>query len=170
MDALPTIDGTTLVDFMDAVIPADDHPSASAAGGGRFLIRLLTKQPGWRDRVERALGEFHRARGDQSAGIDRTRAPDLEALVEADADVRWLAELIQGGYYADPGNLGNDRGRSWQMIGWSPNPEGGWNAPRWTEETPRTARITELSDRYDAIVIGSGAGGGVAAAVLAEAG
>ncbi|TCO50412.1 choline dehydrogenase-like flavoprotein [Kribbella antiqua] len=73
-----------------------------------------------------------------------------------DPDGAWLVRLIAQGFYASS--------RGWAMVGWE---------PRRTEpfETPLTITPrSELADTYDCVVIGSGAGGGAAAQVLAESG
>ncbi|MEU8224301.1 GMC family oxidoreductase [Kribbella sp. NPDC048915] len=88
--------------------------------------------------------------------------PDWVGRVErglsgmAEADRHWLVRLIAQGFYADPS--------TWGLVGW-----------RTGEFRPvQTAlRITpreQLAQRYDCVVIGSGAGGGAAAQVLAESG
>lgn len=137
-----------LDELIDAVVPSDDFPSGAEAGGREFLRRVLAERPEWVARVEGVLAEG-----------------------EASADWDWFAELVSGGYYADPDNGGNDGGRSWQMVGWSPDPIGGWSTAVPVAEAPKTVvHPRDLDDRYDAIVIGSGAGGGVAACGLAEAG
>src|SRR5215207_6901900 len=53
------------------------------------------------------------------------------------------------------------------MVGWRPDVAGPWQTTE-TEltVTPRSA----LADRYDCVIIGSGAGGGAAAQVFAESG
>jgi choline dehydrogenase-like flavoprotein len=124
----------------DLAVPADEFPSGSV-GAVEFVERVLTlDRPDWRERVERAL-EI----ADQS----------LDAVL-ADDDGAWLVRLVAQGYYAEPS--------TWSMIGW----QTGDFEPVQTELTitPRSA----LADRYDAVVIGSGAGGGAAAQVLAESG
>jgi choline dehydrogenase-like flavoprotein len=73
-----------------------------------------------------------------------------------DADRAWLVRLIAQGFYADPA--------AWAMVGW-----------RTREFEPvrtelRTTPRDQLAERYDTVVIGSGAGGGAAAQVLAESG
>ncbi|WUJ70579.1 GMC family oxidoreductase N-terminal domain-containing protein [Kribbella soli] len=125
----------------EVAVPADEYPAAVGAVG--FVERVLAEdRPDWLPRVERAL---------EVAGP----APDLDAVL-ADADGAWLVRLVAQGYYADPA--------AWGMVGW----QTGDFSPVQTELTitPRSA----LADRYDAIVIGSGAGGGAAAQVLAESG
>jgi choline dehydrogenase-like flavoprotein len=108
-----------------------------------FIQRVVTlDRPDWRERVERAL---------EVAGPE----PDLEAVL-ADPDGAWLVRLVAQGYYAEPS--------TWPSVGW----QTGDFETQQTELTitPRSA----VADRYDAIVIGSGAGGGAAAQVLAESG
>jgi choline dehydrogenase-like flavoprotein len=137
---------------VDDVVPADDLPSASEAGDGPdglgFLDRVLADRPDWLPRVEDV--------------VERGRdSPDWA----------WFAELVSAGYYADPANGGNTDAVSWRMVDWSPAPPNGWGAslPVRTAD-PVVVRPPDVRTRYDAIVIGSGAGGGVAAAGLAESG
>jgi hypothetical protein len=79
--------------------------------------------------------------------------------------IRVASQMSYLGYYGDR--------RSWKGIGYTPYSERpGGRLPR-TEDRPepRLRSLSELpSERYDAVVIGSGAGGAVAAYRLAEAG
>jgi choline dehydrogenase-like flavoprotein len=147
----PIIDEATravLRALVDRVVPADADPSASEAGALTFLDRVLAERPDWTQRVL-----------------------DVVAHAEASDEWDWFAELVAGGYYADPANGGNDDARSWAMVDWSPAPRNGWGVELPVAEAPRRVlRPSDLLDRYDAVVIGSGAGGGVAACGLAEAG
>ena len=149
-----------LNELADLVVPQDDWPSASQAGASRFLVGILKDRPDW--------------------------MPRLESLFESDdptehADWSWFAQLVSGGYYGDESNGGNADTDSWRMLGWRPEPVGGWpagafasaqEALRAVAPAGRTGHITpgDLAERYDAIVIGSGAGGGVAASELTAAG
>ena len=89
----------------------------------------------------------------------------------AHPDWDWFAELVNAGYYADPANGGNRDASSWRMVDWAPEPAAGWSvAVPVSEATPVVVTADLLSSRYDAVVIGSGPGGGVAACLLAESG
>ncbi|MFD5316567.1 GMC oxidoreductase [Streptomyces sp. NPDC127098] len=141
-------DRVLLAALMDEVVPADDFPSASQAGGLAFVMSVLAERPDWLGRVTDVV-----RRGRASEHWD------------------WFAELVAGGYYADEGNGGNAGAASWAMVDWRPEPAGGWGvAVPVPEAAPATVHPRDLADRYDAIVVGSGAGGGVAACGLAEAG
>ncbi|MCU1509407.1 MAG: glucose-methanol-choline oxidoreductase [Glaciihabitans sp.] len=139
---------TALRGLVDAIVPADDYPSASASGGLEFLSRMLADRPDWLPRL-RAI----------AAGA----ADDEEQL--------WFTELVVAGYFADPANGGNRDAESWRMIGWRPEPAGGWRAPLGAPKPATGIRLpSQLDERYDAIIVGSGAGGGVAAQLLTAAG
>ena len=143
-------DAEGLRTLVDLVVPADEFPSAGEAGGLDFLTGYLTERPDLRPRVEHLMG-----------------APDPTAHPDWD----WFAELVNGGYYADPANGGNRDGMSWRMVDWAPEPAGGWSRTVPVPEAqPTVVTPDRLSTRYDAVVIGSGPGGGVAACLLAESG
>jgi choline dehydrogenase-like flavoprotein len=167
-------DDPELLALIDAIVPEDGYPSASSAGGLEFLTRVLAEEKrDWSSRIDTVLELVGAACPSASAfsslGSDQQLAV-LDSLT-GDAEYRWFAGLVQAGYYADPANGGNRDRASWTMLGWDPAPEGGW--PEVTvpgEDRRAEIRRDELRDRYDAIVIGSGAGGGVAACALTEAG
>ncbi|RKR75154.1 GMC oxidoreductase [Frondihabitans australicus] len=134
--------------LIDEVVPRDDYPSGTEAGGLEYLGRMLAERPDWLDDVRDVIDS-----GDASEHWD------------------WFAELVAGGYYADPANGGNADAASWRMVDWSPEPPAGWGVAVPVDEAPRrVVHPRDLEGRYDAIVIGSGAGGGTAAAGLAESG
>jgi choline dehydrogenase-like flavoprotein len=161
-----------LAAVIETIVPADSSPSAVETGGLDFLRSLLDgERPGWRDRLERVLAAVRR-RAPGFVQLDPAARLDVLDTFADDGDYRWFARLVQRGYLADPGNLGNRDAASWRDLGWQPAPAGGWPELDEVFELDRRAFVTPavLAERYDAIVIGSGAGGGVAAAALAEAG
>ncbi|GAA3103092.1 choline dehydrogenase-like flavoprotein [Kribbella aluminosa] len=112
------------------------------------LAESVVPGEGWRRRVvgfvERVLTE------DRPDWSDRVE----QALAGVDRD--WLVRLVAQGYYAEPA--------AWDSVGWR---TGEFAAVRTElKVTPRDA----IAERYDCVVIGSGAGGGAAAQVLAESG
>ena len=149
----------TLVALLDTIVPADDHPSASAAGGVRFLAAILAEEKAhWRARVAAVVVSVDRAAtayGTDFVALDaKARLQVLDDLAD-DPEVAWFCDLVSHGYYADPANGGNDGGGSWRMLGWDPTPDGGWpdvdvpSLPREIFVEPGA-----LADRYDAVVIG----------------
>jgi len=163
-----------LTALLAAIIPADDYPSAVEAGGLDFLGRILDERPDWIARADAVLRDVDRIAHDgHGAAFEALAAADQGKILDrltTDNDYGWFARLVNGGYYADPGNGGNSDAKSWEMVGWSPAPPGGWpDLPPRPDSRMLIAPEAAL-DRYDAIVVGSGAGGGVAACGLAESG
>jgi choline dehydrogenase-like flavoprotein len=157
---------------IDAVVPADDFPSASQAGGVQFLSRLVeSERPEWADRIVAVLDLLDSRSGGRFAALDAAaREGVLDGLVD-DPEYRWFAHLVQAGFYADPANGGNDEAASWQMVGWDPAPAGGWPTEDvWVPDRGAVIRPDQVAAHYDAVVVGSGAGGGVAAWALARSG
>lgn len=150
-----------LARLVDAIVPADATPSASATGVLEHLQSVLAaERPDWRERLDAVLALV----------ADDDPVAALAAHAE-DADVQWLTGLVVDGYWANPEDRGGAGTAAWDDLGFRRWPDG--DRPR-TPPIPehREARIRpgDLSERYDAIVIGSGAGGGVAAEALAASG
>jgi choline dehydrogenase-like flavoprotein len=156
---------------LDTIVPPDDYPSATEAGGVEFVGRLLVERPDWEPRVTRVLDMVEElAAPRRFTELNEAKRQAVLVTVADGADGRWFAEIVNAGFYADPGNGGNASGASWAMVGWDPAPPEGWPVPVPVSEPTRSeVTVTELLDRYDAIVVGSGAGG-VAACGLAESG
>ncbi|GAB7192926.1 GMC family oxidoreductase [Kineococcus sp. NUM-3379] len=163
----------------DVVVPAGPSgawPSASAAGSARFLDRYLAERPDLAPRVTSLLDEADRRTAPEgfAAAGPGARARAVQALATGAgtaADWAWFAGVVSGGWWADPGNGGNDGAASWHLLGWSPDPAGGWPVPvPVATADPAVVHPGDLDARYDAVVVGSGAGGGVAACGLAESG
>ncbi|MCU1481854.1 MAG: family oxidoreductase [Subtercola sp.] len=139
-----------LVSFVDDILN-DDLPGPGPIGTATFFRNLLTDRPDWLPRVQRAV-----------------QASTAETL-ETDGDVLWLAQLVTAGHLADATNGLNPGEISWSSVGWRPFTA----LPPVEERRPADgvhAELSTLADRYDVVVIGSGAGGGVIAGRLAEAG
>ncbi|TDD26917.1 GMC family oxidoreductase [Kribbella turkmenica] len=155
MDGLSARHRAVLGRLAEVAVPADESPSAAQAGAVAFVERALAEdRPDWRPRVERALD----VAGDE---------PDLDRVL-ADEDGGWLVRLIAQGYYAGDGHDLDANGShppGWTTVGWNPGGEA-----RLVRTELAVTPWTALLDRYDAVVVGSGAGGGAAAQVLAESG
>jgi choline dehydrogenase-like flavoprotein len=177
----------TLRALVDRIIPADDGPSGWQAGVGDFLQSMLTGD--LRERAAdvetglRLLDAEARARhgGTAFASLSET---DQDAVitdllsgrargewdgVAPDACLTLMVSLTAQGFYGDPDNGGNRNGVTWDLVGYRYLPEGA----SWPEvRLPATPTVAwdGVAEHYDAVVVGSGAGGGVAACVLSEAG
>ncbi len=178
--------GRTLRSVVDRMIPADDFPSGWAAGVGEFIGRIVeTDLADRRDWLASGLAALDVEAAARSGGLAFADLPSsaqdslLTSLARGSTASEWplsapefidrLAALCAQGFYGDPGNGGNHRRAGWRMIGYRELPQG----KKWPEAEQAPGPVTgwnELKDRYDAIIVGAGAGGNVAACVLAEAG
>ncbi|UED83324.1 GMC family oxidoreductase [Streptomyces profundus] len=177
----------TLRAVVNRLVPAEGHPGGWESGLDTFLPSAL----GAAARAEAPLVEAGLARLDQEAGA-RHGGTRFAALAPAEQDdliaelladhtepdaggadagrcLRTLIRLCGQGFWGDPGNGGNRDGASWRLIGYRERPaDAPW--PRPDDTPPADTAWDSTADDYDAVVVGSGAGGGVAACVLAEAG
>ncbi|WP_425145072.1 GMC family oxidoreductase [Deinococcus sp.] len=176
--------------LVERIIPADDPPadwpSGWQTGVGTFLEGIFERELSGNvslfgaglDGVEReararhgtAFTELNSAAQDALISdllVGKTRA-DWPEIAAAEF-LAWLIRLCMQGYYGDPGNGGNRGGAAWSMIGYRPVPPG----TRWPPVQQAPPPLTDwdaAQEHYDAVIVGAGAGGGVAACVLAEAG
>ena len=150
---------------IDRVIPRDADPGALDLGTDNYVVaQLAGEAAGQREVIEAGLAAL-------PAGFAASSEADRDAALAAVASEPWfiaLSELVAEGFYADPGNGGNSGARSWQMIGYEHRLPDGPDGPPPAPPLPQ--RLGTPQAAYDVIIVGAGAGGGVMAAVLAEAG
>ncbi|MGN6744105.1 MAG: NAD(P)-binding protein, partial [Amnibacterium sp.] len=144
--------------LVDAIVPADGTPGASATGVVEHVRAVVAaERPEWQDRLDRVLT----LAGDDPAA----------ALASDDADVQWFTALVVDAYWANPEDRAGRGTAAWDDLGWRRWPEGDRPlVPPVDEYREARIRPADLAERYDAIVVGAGAGGGVAAEALAASG
>lgn len=178
----------TLESIINRLIPPDDFPSGWQAGVGDYLARQWSDGlAGELPLIKAGLDSLEAEAKLNHAGISFAALPVeqqdalLTAVSQGQTEAAWpvspklffdrLVNLAAEGYYSDPGNSGNRDMLSWQMVGFRPGPAPVHNFTGPTPSLPlRSARLAELQEEYDAIVVGAGAAGGIVAGVLAEAG
>ena len=148
----------------DWLVPDDGWPAVSAAGLGPYLAGLAADPTtaGEHQRIIDAVAAV-----EQQVGGDVARATheELDAAIAAvdEASRDALVQAAARAYYGD------GLGAGARMIGYRPQPGRGPDAPV-VEPVLRTTPLGEVEETWDVLVLGAGAGGGVAACVLAEAG
>ena len=161
--------------LVEAVIPADGLPSAAQTGVPDAVVALLAdERPDWAPRLDAVLARVLAVAVSRGAGFldssDAERLAVLDALVD-DADYRWLATLVGDLYYADPTSPGSAAPAVWASLGWSRGVSvDDVDTSRFDLPASALARPDDLAAVYDTVVIGAGAGGGIAAQKLAESG
>ncbi|HEY0374586.1 MAG TPA: GMC family oxidoreductase [Amnibacterium sp.] len=159
--ALDPEDAVTLASLVDAIVPADATPSASATGVVEHVRAVLERErPDWAERLAAVLALVQG--GDPAAAL---------AAHADDPDVRWLTGLVVDAYWANPEDRAGRGTAAWDDLGWRRWPEGDRPLePPVREHREAVIGPDALAERYDAVVVGSGAGGGVAAEALAASG
>ena len=159
---------------LDRIVPADADPSAVGFGAEPYVSKWLA--------VEAVGGPVRAglealaatARQQHGAAFEDLGADTQDALLQAIEDEAWFATLVRltaEGVYADPDNGGNRDAASWRMVGYEHRlPEGPTGPALKPDPAPRRMQGASGTDDYDVVVIGAGAGGGVIACELSEAG
>lgn len=149
---------------LDRIVPPDHDGGAVAFGAEAYLERHFSESPEDRAAIEVGLGALP---ADFTA-LNVAQQDFLLRGVETEPWFRRLAELTNEGVYADPGNGGNPGAASWKMVGYEHRLPEGPTGPNRRDGQPPRAYSGTLD--YDVIIVGAGAGGGVAAGILTEAG
>jgi choline dehydrogenase-like flavoprotein len=157
----------------DRLIPRDDFPAAWEGGAGAYLTAELSGDLAVRVEGLRLLTTELQTRAQCSGGSTFGRlspcAQDsiIRSLLAEDATATYMGDLLRvamEGYY---GYAAAGAPAGWAMLGFRPVPPS--VQPR--EVAPVVpVSVTDVRERYDTVVVGAGAGGGVAACLLAEAG
>ncbi|MEQ1770473.1 MAG: GMC family oxidoreductase [Devosia sp.] len=164
---------TLLAAVLDRIVPADTHPSATSFGADDYVMRQFKGDAAHLSPLEAgllALDADAQARHGKSFAL--LAAAEQDALLAGIDRAPWfthLVELTAEGVFADAGNGGNRDFAAWTMIGYEHRlPDGPQGPSGRSGQPPRP--FTDGRTEYDAIIVGAGAGGGVAACVLTEAG
>lgn len=159
----------TLQAAVDTIIPADDWPGGWDGGvsrllaehGDGFLTELRPNLVLGCQALDAAAAASH---GHPFAG---TTPPQRRAILDrlagdpgTSAAIETIATLAFQGYYA-----GTSKPAGWDMVGFDPGPTAA-SGQRFDVGTP----LERIAAEYDVIVVGAGAGGGVAASELAAKG
>ena len=152
------MDEVLLAAVVDRIMPADRDPGAIGLGALDYLRQHFAAFPADATLIASGL-----------AALATSSANELDLAPLTDQPwFRLLTELVAEAVYADPGNGGNRDAASWTMLGYDHGLPEGPNGPAARDGQPAAGFSGSLD--YDVIIVGAGAGGGVAAGVLAEAG
>lgn len=160
---------------LDQLLPADAEPGALGLGVDRYVTKMLDRDAS-RHRTEIMLGLAEvdqRAHGQHGVDFAELTSVDRDEVLLEFERKEWFAalcELVAEGAYADPDNGGNHDAAAWRMIGYRPGLPEGPSGPPFAETLPSPTGGPIDGPEFDVVVVGAGAGGGVAACVLAQAG
>jgi choline dehydrogenase-like flavoprotein len=159
---------------VDRIVPPDHDPGALALGAAEHALGILGADAALGASVRDGLDALEQAslarHGRSLADLNPDERDAMLGLAEGEAWFARLVEIVCLGVYADPDNGGNRGAASWEWLGYRHGiPEGPSGPPRATPPRGFAPGPSDMVE-YDVIVVGAGAGGGVAACVLAEAG
>jgi choline dehydrogenase-like flavoprotein len=153
---------------LDVLVPADDQPSATAGGALEWLDeRAAVAHAGlWRE----ILTPGFDALAAEHALIDEALMRHLECSatrpgwpVSPQRFVATMVELAAHAWY------GSRDSPAWAAMGYDPGPKRPPGAPV-RHAVVRESGLADLAPSVDVLIVGAGAGGGVAACVLADGG
>lgn len=168
---IPYSNRTLVAELLDILVPADSQPGATEAGLLDWMDTLAE-----RDHATHWAQLFTPGLDSLSVELEAGAVLGTELVTELQADrtrpgwlvspaefIATMATVTAHGYY------GRRESGSWEGLGYDPAPKRPIEVPvhhaRPIESGPEALQHT-----WDVIVVGAGAGGGVAARVLAEAG
>jgi choline dehydrogenase-like flavoprotein len=156
--------------LFDTLIPADETPGAWEGGARFYLERELNRDLAWAREPLRALvaalDEIAVERyGSAFAHLNLSARTALVAHhMDEEQELSAAVRVAMEGYYAAPSPNLHD---NWGSLGFTPDID----HPAVTgAEVPAPISPDRMRHAYDTVVIGAGAGGGVLACALAEAG
>lgn len=168
---IPYPNRALVADLLDVLLPADSQPGATEAGLLDWLDSLADS-----DHTAHWAQLFTPGLDALSAELEAGAVLDAELVAELEAArtrPRWpvspaefvatMAAVAAHGYY------GRRDSGSWEGLGYDPAPKQPAQVPV-RHVRPIQSGLEALRRIWDVIVVGSGAGGGVAARVLSEAG
>lgn len=100
---------------IDRIIPRDDDPGALDLGTPRFVRGILASEPRDGALIEAGLARLAET---DFINADAAGRDALLLTIEHESWFERLVTITSEGFYADPGNGGNDGARSWAMIGY----------------------------------------------------